>query len=286
MIAATWTHHTVDFSTAGDALVTSPNADPDTVGPTGWQASMRRDGAGTIVLGIEPSGSIDGAGTTGAAPTSTSADWSGETSSTAGAPTPPDWHGFNLNAVIGAGTKYELVEGVDFWQLLITKPTPSEAFYALALQIGKIYNPPEAEDPGNGRDGLGWLCGRPDAPTPSVGADEFLNNNSVNTYSGVLHSKTNNWVAAGLNAVPVVSGGSLDPDWKPPSYDAKGRYNRLTNANQDMGKYKYVRHWHSSKAAKTRQDSAGADEQSWIHVDDTGSTNLLLPWVKTGGVPA
>ena len=41
MIAATWVHHDVDFSTAADALVTSPKADPDLVGPTDWQASSR-----------------------------------------------------------------------------------------------------------------------------------------------------------------------------------------------------------------------------------------------------
>ncbi len=286
LIAHTWTHFSVQFSDSDEGLVLKPLADPDPLGPTNWQISLRRDGAGNFVTGIEPTGSINVSGNIAAKPGGITGSWSGETDQTANA-VAPDWKVQSLTGLgVSAGSKYELIEAVDALALIITDP--GNVFYDFGWHAGKIYSPDDVDDFTRGRDGLGWLLGSPEAPTTGVAANDwFAGSSAVTSYSSVVRTSNFDWnpvrTPISLGSISVNSTG---PIVKPAKMPVWGSINRGTVANINLGKLKYLRIWHTSKSPKVRQESAASDTQAWLHINDqNATTRQQIMWEK-GEVPA
>jgi hypothetical protein len=273
-----WTNFSVPSQVAGEGLIIRSTADPDPLGVTGWDVSVRRDGAGGFVTGIDPNGGLTSGGT-GAGPTGTSANWSGETSETNGVgPTPPNWVTQSPTSLgVGAGSRYWLIELIDAFFLMITDPT--DTWFDIGFHAGKIYRPADVDDFGNGRDGLGWMLGSPE-PVGGFSTNQWGSSTSVSVYSSVVRTAAAEWeplrLPLSISSLNVSSAGAVV---KPARIPVAGGQNRSTLANVHVGDLKYVRAWHINKSPKVRHESNGVDNQAWVHVEDNNAASRqLIPW--------
>jgi hypothetical protein len=255
---------------ASDGFVFQSVTDP------GVQYILRRTGAATIAMSIEPAQTVTVVGTTVDPPTGTGADWSSERTYTIG--------------TLGAGSKVWLTEHDDAVTLL-TKSAAGTSWQP-GFHIGRIFKPsyPNIDEP-LGNDGLGFLYGAPFFT--SSPANVFLGNSSTvlpNTNTGLVHAGTGFWTT------PIGSGSyiqSLEADSityapyirpGPIGISVAIRSNYVNYV--EWGQLKYLVRGGTARDPLQRVDVNNASELAFIAGGVTGSIAssnncLLIPWWKS-----
>jgi hypothetical protein len=255
---------------AGDGFAFTADADPTP------QYIFRRLSASTWAMSIEPSGSVTVVGTTAAAPTGTSADWSGERTFTVG--------------TLGAGSKIWLSEHDDALTCLMK--TAAGTSWQAGFHIGRIIQPdfPSVDVP-LGFDGLGFLYGAPvlHSSTPTNHFITSAASTLPNTSYGLMHSGINTWRPPMSINTPSVSADADDITYA--AYIRPGKIpvapiirSGYTN-NVATGSLKYFMRGGSGRTPLTRVDVNNLTDLAFIAGGLIGSTNTsnntgLFPWLR------
>jgi hypothetical protein len=229
------------------------------------QYSLRATGASTIVVRIEPSGSLSDAGDTSTVATGASADASASKTLT-------------LGTLTGAA-KLWLCEWDDAFSLMFK--TAAGTSWQPSMQIGRTYEPdfPDIDEP-LGRDGLMALIGSP-IITTSAAAGAWIN---TSTSESTMHVSTGIWIKPETEGAIFTTTAAADDAAtvgfvRPYSIPAVP-----DTTNRIMGKLKYAMVRGSTGAPLTRYDVDNATSLAWIVTGATGSTtatNILLPWLRS-----
>jgi len=259
---------------AGDGFAFTADADPTP------QYIFRRISASTWAMSIESSGSVTVVGTTAAAPTGTSADWSGERT-------------FTVGAGLGAGSKIWLSEHDDAITCLMK--TAAGTTWQDSFHIGRIIQPdfPGVDVP-LGFDGLGFLFGAPAVFNGSA-TNLFITSSSSalpNTSYGLMHSGINAWRPPTLSTSVIATADADDITYaayiRPGKLAVAPTLRNNTANNVAIGTLKYFMRGGAGRAPLTRIDVNNLTDLAFImggYIGSTSTSNTgLFPWLR-GVVP-
>jgi hypothetical protein len=255
---ATSTKFDINLTAAGGAgdgfsLTSKTNVTP--------QLIFRRTGTNTVAVSIEPSGSVTVVGTTVAAPTGTSADWSGE----------------RIWTLAMSGSSRIMLSELDDALFLLTT-SASHATFESSVHIGRIIEQDDAGDAALGRDGLGLMVGIPNHSTSGTVA--WSTRSIVNN---AIHVATNLWSFVYTTNITFTSiyGGQENAGLF--GFFRPERHRDLLNSaasNLSMVvRWRYYRYSYSNtRTPRTVYWNDSVSDQAWMVLH----TNLwCCPWDKT-----
>lgn len=226
-----------------------------------------------ISVGIAGDGTISGAGALATAPTGTGSDWSGEKEY--------DW----TTGTPGTGSKMWCIFLDD--ALFVWVTNTANTFHTSALHFGQIYIPiTGADDVANGRNGLGFMMGVPDALDNGTTDDWLQLGTGANS---LVHMETGVWSEAGIFSNQFTSSGVIAPttagySYTPPIPAHIGGYvsgSPSVASQKPIGLLKYLALVHATQAPLTVRPNATTN-QGWLHFHSTTfAEDTVVIWDKT-----
>jgi hypothetical protein len=231
------------------------------------QYSLRATGASTIVVRIEPSGSLSDAGDTSTVATGASADASASKTLT-------------LGTLTGAA-KLWLCEWDDAFSLMFK--TAAGTSWQPSMQIGRIYEPdfPDVDEP-LGRDGLGFFIGSPNVSNTTLVTSWI----SASANEGLIHVASSVWIKPetpnGVAALAAADDAATVGFVRPYAISIEP-----DTTSRQIGRPKYLMLRGNTAAPLSRVDLNNATNLAWIHGGTAGATTattVIFPWLR-GVVP-
>jgi hypothetical protein len=266
-ITANGTNCTVDDYNTNEGLTIGFSA----VGEN-QQVNLRKSGANTIAVSIEPAGTITDAGNSSpTAPTGTSADWSG-------AHQEPNWD-VSLGSP-GAGSRLWFVTVPDAFFVIITDT--GNDYMLNIIHAGRVYAPTNSSGaPAAGQDGLGYMAGVPDNGIGTV--NDWIGASSP---CSSLHWATGEWSdhASWVSApstihTPSAAHVTYRPLTAPflQAADING-----TTSDGSVGAAKYIRQLPTQEIPRTVYTEPGVGDQGWIVYNDSILSAIeCLIWLES-----
>lgn len=272
-VSTSFTVDLVSGSGAGDGFSIQADAD------TGHQMILRRTGASTIALSLQPGAVVTDVGDVSTPPTGTDANYLAERTFTLG--------------TLGAGSKIWLVEMDDAFFVFFKSATGTT--WQPSIHMGRVYVPDfPALDIPLGRDGLGFMFG---APTVHTSLPVFIyNSNNTSTYplltAGLVRTANGRNYPIGINGNVTSTHAAADVAAtygfvRPTTIPLCVISSAFTQAYANIGRAKYMMRIGEPRAPLSRLDLNNATDQAWIVggvVNSTTPQTIVFPWLR-GVVP-